>query len=168
MASLFLDEDTAVNNPTNYIASTEGGPDDNDEAELSFASTAFTYLGKEYTIGRHDDLLAYHMKASGSGPDKVYRIGPFYDLTTEEKPIYKNNLIARSRAEKLIDEKTHIDKSYSVVGVFFAPVFSYVRIVSSKVRPSQFTGRIEGVSIALTRNSIVTTAEVHKYERLSR
>lgn len=163
--TLFLSESDAVAG-TNAICSVGAN---GTTGKVVFPATEFTYLGKTYDIEYYDDNINYHMQIV-SGGTNIFRVGPFFELEAEEHAIYKDSEIAGSRALMLINQATHIQKMYTinVPGFQVYDAFSNVSVSSNRTSPNIFKGKIESISYELTRNSVVATLGVTKYERMSR
>ena len=164
--SLYLTEIDAKNNTnvvltTTYLSST---------GKINYLlPIEFEYLGKTYTIGKYDPYVNYYVKVSGTG-DKICKIGPFYDIPSEEHPIYKNADIAGSRALMLINERTHIEHTYNLTLPILEDfeLFQVANVISNRIKPTTFNGQIEGISYELSTSKVLSNISVNRYELMSK
>lgn len=163
--TLYLSESDAISD-TNSVASSFADSED----KVDFGSDVeFAHIGKTYKLDFYDDKVPYHMKIEPVG-NNIFRIGPFFEIESEEHAIYKNSDIAGSRALLLINQHTHIQKVYSltVPGFKIYELFDPVSVSSNRTIPNLFQGKIESVSYEMTRDRVVSIVGIYKYERMSR
>lgn len=138
----------------------------------TFRPVTLTQIATTPAISKFATNVSWDLQVSGQTGDsmEIYRVGPFSDMDDVSHAIYRNDEIIPYRAAALVNERTHLDRSATIVTPKIDSQITpnkSLRVASSEMGiDAHYT--ISGIELELTPDSMLMTVTASKYERMLR